>query len=202
MAEINAAYRQAIERIQSLLGQAKSAGTGYMGSDPTMTLATGGGDGRPRLRTVLLKGIDERGLVFYTNENSRKGRNLQANPQAALLFYWPELKRQVNVEGNVTVVDEAESDAYWASRPRESQLGAWASHQSEPLNSRHEYERRLEEVREKYQDREIPRPPHWYGFRVVPDRIEFWHEGEFRQHERECYWRDDDGQWHWTLLNP
>ncbi len=202
MTETDAAYRQAIERFQSLLSQAKSAGTGFMGSDPTMTLATAGADGRPTLRTVLLKGVDERGLVFYTNENSRKGRNLQENPQAALLFYWPELKRQVNVEGNVTVVNEAESDAYWASRPRESQLGAWASHQSEPLESQHEYERRLEALRQEYQDCEVPRPEHWHGFRIVPDRIEFWHEGQFRQHDRECYWRDDGDKWCWTLLNP
>jgi pyridoxamine 5'-phosphate oxidase len=202
MADSDATYRQAIERIQSLLGQAKSAGTGYMGSDPTMTLATAGADSRPRLRTVLLKGIDERGLVFYTNEHSRKGRDLAANPQAALLFFWPELKRQVNVEGGITIVADEESDTYWASRPRESQLGAWASHQSEPLASRHEYEQRLEALRDQYQDREVPRPPHWHGFRVNPDRIEFWHEGEFRQHERECYWRDEHGQWQWTLLNP
>ena len=201
MADSDATYRQAIERFQSLLGQAKSAGTGFMGSDPTMTVATADADGRPSLRTVLLKQVDELGFVFYTNRNSRKGRALRENPRAALLFFWPELKRQVNVEGDVVVVSDAESDAYWASRPRESQLGAWASFQSEPLASRHDYEQRLEAAREQYDGREVPRPPHWSGYRVVPNRIEFWHEREFRQHERECYERGDSG-WEWTLLNP
>lgn len=201
MTDSDPAYRQAIERFQSLLGQAKASGGAFMGNDPAMSLATADASGRPSVRTVLLKAVDERGFVFYTNENSRKGRALQANPQAALLFFWPELRRQVNVEGEVVRVPDAESDAYWASRPRESQLGAWASYQSEPLASRHDYDQRLEAARQQYPDGEVPRPPHWYGYRIVPDRIEFWHEGDFRQHDRECYWRDD-ADWQWTLLNP
>lgn len=201
MAQSDPSYREAIERFETLLHEARASCSCFMGDDAAMTLATVDELGRPTLRTVLLKGIDERGFVFYTNLNSRKGRALRANPRAALLFFWPELKRQVNVEGDTEPVSEAESDAYWASRPRESQLGAWASEQSEPLESREHYEQRLEAVRRQHQDRDVPRPPHWAGFRVGPERIEFWHEREFRQHERECYWREDDG-WHWSLLNP
>ncbi len=201
MGDVDSTYRQAIERFETLLDEARASCSCFMGDDSAMSLATVDEHGRPTLRTVLLKGIDERGFVFYTNLNSRKGRALRANPNAALLFFWPELKRQVNIEGVTEAVTEIESDAYWASRPRESQLGAWASEQSEPLASREQYEQRLEAIRQQYQGHDVPRPPHWAGFRVVPDRIEFWQEREFRQHERECYWRASDG-WHWTLLNP
>lgn len=201
MADIDPRYRQAIERFEALLTEARGSCAGFMGDDAAMSLATVDEHGRPSLRTVLLKGLDERGFVFYTNFNGRKGRALQANPRAALLFFWPELKRQVNIEGDTATVSEAESDAYWASRPRESQLGAWASEQSAPLDSRTDYEQRLEAVRQQYHDGAVPRPPHWAGVRVLPERIEFWHEREFRQHERECYWRDGH-EWHWTLLNP
>jgi len=166
-----------------------------------MTLATADPVGRPSARTVLLKHYDERGFVFYTNQRSRKGRDLQANPQAALLFLWQSLARQVRIEGRVEVVDDAEADAYWASRPRESQLGAWASHQSEPLADREEYEQRLAEYRRQFEGTDVPRPPHWSGFRVVPDRFEFWHERSYRQHDRECCWYDGE-QWQWSLLNP
>ncbi len=201
MADAESPYREAIARFQSLLEEARAVSNGFMGHDAAMSLATTDAQGRPSLRIVLLKGVDERGFVFYTNQNSRKGRALAARPQAALLFFWPELKRQVNVEGTTEAVSDEESNAYWSSRPRESQLGAWASDQSAPLASREEYEQRLETLREQYRDCEVPRPPYWAGFRVVPDRIEFWHEREFRQHERECYWREGE-HWSWTLLNP
>ncbi|MEX0606610.1 MAG: pyridoxamine 5'-phosphate oxidase [Halofilum sp. (in: g-proteobacteria)] len=201
MAETESRYREAIARFQSVLDEARAVSNGFMGNDPAMTLATTDAQGRPSLRTVLLKGVDERGFVFYTNLNSRKGRALAARPHAALLFFWPELKRQVNVEGGTEAVSDEESNAYWSSRPRESQLGAWASDQSAPLANREEYEQRLAAVRQRYRDCAVPRPPYWAGFRVVPDRIEFWHEREFRQHERECFWREGE-DWRWTLLNP
>jgi len=191
-------YRTAIERFDELYRQAQSS---EPGEKTAMIVATADVHGRPSARTVLLKHHDERGFVFYTNQRSRKGRDLQANPQAALLFLWQSLSRQVRVEGRVEVVDDAEADAYWVTRPRESRLGAWASHQSEPLASREEYEERLETLRSRYEGREIPRPPHWSGFRVVPDRIEFWHERKYRQHDRECCWFDGE-RWQWSLLNP
>jgi len=191
-------YHEAIERFRGLLAEARGAEI----REPTaMTLATAGRTGRPAVRTVLLKGVDERGFTFYTNEHSRKGRALAANPRAALLFFWQPLMRQVNIEGMVEAVDASEADAYWATRPRESQLGSWASDQSQPLAARADYEQRIEQLRAEYADRAIPRPPYWSGYRVVPDRIEFWHEREFRQHDRECYYANDNG-WTWTLLNP
>jgi pyridoxamine 5'-phosphate oxidase len=191
-------YQAAIERFDELYRQAQAA---EPGEKTAMTVATADADGRPSARTVLLKHHDARGFVFYTNHRSRKGRDLHANPQAALLFLWQSLARQVRVEGPVEVVDDAEADAYWASRPRESQLGAWASHQSEVLASREEYEDRLEQLRARHDGETIPRPPHWSGFRVVPDRIEFWHERRYRQHDREVCWFDGE-RWQWCLLNP
>lgn len=191
-------YRAAIERFDELFRQAQGS---EPGEKTAMTLATADPAGRPSARTVLLKHYDERGFVFYTNHRSRKGRDLHANPQAALLFLWQSLARQVRIEGRVEVVDDAEADAYWATRPRESQLGAWASHQSEPLADREEYEQRLEEYRRQYEGLDVPRPLHWSGFRIVPDRIEFWHERSYRQHDRECCWYDGES-WQWSLLNP
>jgi len=191
-------YRTAIERFDALYRQAQAS---EPGEKTAMTVATAGPDGRPSARTVLLKQHDERGFVFYTNHESRKGRDLRANPQAALLFLWQSLARQIRIEGPVEVVDDADADAYWATRPRESQLGAWASHQSEILESREIYDDRLEVLRARYDGQDIPRPPHWSGFRVVPDRIEFWHERKYRQHERECCWFDGE-RWQWALLNP
>lgn len=192
-------YGQAIARFRNLLEQAR--GTDLR--EPTaMTLATADAGGRPSARTVLLKDVDERGFVFYSNRESRKGQALRENPRAALLFFWQPLMHQVKIEGTVADVEDAEADRYWATRPRESQLGACASRQSRPLASRDEFEARLAALREQYADTEIPRPPYWTGFRVVPDRIEFWHEHEFRQHERECYQCNETGDWSWTLLNP
>jgi len=191
-------YQAAIERFDELYLQAQAA---EPGEKTAMTVATADANGRPSARTVLLKHHDERGFVFYTNHHSRKGRDLHVNPQAALLFLWQSLSRQVRIEGRVEVVDDAEADAYWATRPRESQLGAWASHQSEVLASRDEYEDRLDQLRASHDGETIPRPPHWSGFRVVPDRIEFWHERQYRQHDREACWFDGE-RWQWCLLNP
>jgi len=189
---------EAIERFRGLFQQAQSA---EPGESTAVTVATADRSGRPSARTVLLKSFDEAGFVFYTNHNSRKGRDLHENPQAALLFLWQSLSRQVRIEGRVEGVSDSEADAYWATRPRESQLGAWASHQSEPLASREEYEARLAEYRERFEGAEVPRPEYWSGFRVVPDRIEFWLERRYRQHERELCWFDGE-QWQWTMLNP
>jgi pyridoxamine 5'-phosphate oxidase len=195
----NHLYSEAIRRFESLLALARDTDL----REPTaMTLATASADARPQARTVLLKQVDETGFVFYTNRTSRKGQALAGNPVAALLFFWQPLMQQVKVEGSVEPVSDAEADAYWASRPRESQVGGWASEQSAPLASREAFEARMQAVREEYDGRDIPRPPHWSGFRVVPDRIEFWHEREFRQHERDCYWWTREMGWQWSLLNP
>jgi pyridoxamine 5'-phosphate oxidase len=171
-------------------------------SEPNaMTLATATPDGRPSARVVLLKGVDARGFAFYTNEQSRKGRELAANPQAALTLLWPALERQVRVVGRVTRVDDAEADAYFASRPRGSQLGAWASQQSRPLAGRDELDARWAELSERWEGEDVPRPPHWGGFRVEPDEIEFWQGRADRLHDRFAYVRADDG-WQRTRLAP
>ena len=158
-----------------------------------MTLATTTPDGRPSARAVLLKGLDERGFVFYTNLESRKSTELFANPYAALCFLWKSLDRQVRVEGAVEQVDDEEADAYFASRPRDSQIGAWASDQSRPLASRAELERRVDEFESRFGAAEVPRPPYWSGFRVVPQRIVFWQERPFRLHDRFLFIREGEG---------
>lgn len=167
-----------------------------------MTLATVSAQGRPHARTVLLKRADEAGFVFYTNYKSRKGDDLAANPQAALCFFWRTLRRQVTVEGAVHKLETAESDAYFASRNRRAQLGAWASEQSRPLASREALEARFRQVEADYEGGEVPRPPHWGGYCLVPDQIEFWAPGEGRLNERERYVRDADGNWRFELLYP
>jgi len=160
-----------------------------------MTLATAGSDGLPSARIVLLKGADQRGFVFYTNKQSRKAEDLAANTRAALLFHWKPLGRQVRIEGRVEHVSDDEADAYYATRPRISRLGAWASDQSRPLSERAVLERRLAEFEAIYPGEDIPRPPHWSGFRVVPARFEFWQNMPYRLHDRTVFTRSPGGTW-------
>ncbi|MGH8273039.1 MAG: pyridoxamine 5'-phosphate oxidase [Gammaproteobacteria bacterium] len=167
-----------------------------------MSLATADAAGRPSVRTVLLKEATARGFVFYTNYESRKGRDLASNPRAALNFFWRGLRRQAIVEGTVGKLPSEESDAYFAARARRSQLGAWASAQSRPLGARAELEARFETLERKHAGGRVPRPPHWGGYRVTPDLIEFWTPGEGRLNERERYWTDADGGWRFGLINP
>ncbi|HET9980733.1 MAG TPA: pyridoxamine 5'-phosphate oxidase [Ktedonobacterales bacterium] len=167
-----------------------------------MALATVGADGRPSVRMVLLKGLDERGFVFYTNYESRKGRELEETPWAALDFFWPEMERQVRVEGNVERVTAEESDTYFHSRPVGSQLSATASRQSEIIPDRDVLEQRVAELSEQYRDQEIPRPEYWGGYRVVPDFIEFWQGRVSRLHDRLRYRLSADGSWKIERLSP
>lgn len=167
-----------------------------------MALATVGADGRPSARMVLLKGCDARGFTFHTNLESRKGMDLAANNAAALLFHWKSLRRQVRIEGLVEAVAIEEADAYFATRSMGSRLSAWASDQSRPLASRAAFEARYAEMAARFEGGSVPRPPHWSGLRVVPDRIEFWSDREFRMHERRLFTRDGDGGWTEGLLFP
>lgn len=173
-------------------------------NDPNaMALATVDSVGLPDLRMVLLKGHDDRGFVFYTNEESAKGRELTSTPKAALLFHWKSLRRQVRVRGPVEAVSDAESDEYFASRPRGSQIGAWASKQSQPLESRFALEKAVASYTAKFGLGAIPRPRHWRGFRIVPTAIEFWHDRPFRLHDRLRFSRDaQDAPWHKERLYP
>jgi pyridoxamine 5'-phosphate oxidase len=172
-------------------------------NDPVaMALATADAEGRPSVRMVLMKGHDARGFVFYTNLDSRKGGELAANPQAALLFHWKSLRRQVRIEGAVEPVGDAEADAYFATRGRDSQLGAWASEQSRPLDARETFEAGYEAVRARFEGGPVPRPPRWSGWRVVPRRIEFWNDRAHRLHERRLFTRQEGGGWREGLLYP
>lgn len=192
---------EALATFDTLFAEALAAGE----PDRTaMTLATAGRDARPSARTVLLKAHDARGFVFYTHLDGRKGRELQANPHAALLFHWPRVRNgvQVRIEGAVEIVDAAEADAYFASRPRGSQLGAWASLQSEELPSREAFEARLAQCEQEFDGRDVPRPPRWTGLRVRADAIEFWFGADFRLHERWLYTFDLTGQCRKRMLYP
>ncbi|HEY2345515.1 MAG TPA: pyridoxamine 5'-phosphate oxidase [Xanthomonadaceae bacterium] len=193
-------YTEALVTFRELLEAARASGD----PEPTaMTLATADRAGRPSARTVLLKACDERGFVFYTHVASVKGRELQDNPRAALLFHWKALRQpvQVRIEGRADVVDDAQADAYFASRPRMSQIGAWASKQSETLDSRETFEARIAEAEREFAGREVPRPVGWTGYRVVPDGIEFWYGADFRLHERQRY-DLRDGAWSKRMLYP
>jgi pyridoxamine 5'-phosphate oxidase len=171
-------------------------------NDPeAMALATADGRGRPSVRMVLLKGHGADGFIFYTNEQSAKGEQLAENPRASLLFHWKSLRRQVRIDGIVERVPDADADAYWATRARDSQLGAWASDQSRPLDSRETFEGRLEEIKTRFDDKAVPRPPHWRGYRVVPARIEFWSDRPHRLHERRVF-RCEGERWSEGLLYP
>ncbi len=194
-------YAEALATFDRLFDEAAAAGE----PDRTaMIVATAALDARPSARTVLLKAHDPRGFVFYTHLDGRKGRELQANPHAALVFHWPRVRDgiQVRVEGAVEIVGDAEADTYFASRPRGSQLGAWASKQSETLDSRATFEQRLARLEVEFEDRDIPRPPRWGGLRVKPEKIEFWFGADFRLHERWLYERNRAGEWAKRMLYP
>ena len=171
-------------------------------NDPeAFALATADAEGSPSARMVLLKGHGPDGFIFYTNGDSAKAEQLASNPRAALLFHWKSLRRQVRIEGRVERVPDAQANAYFASRARDSQLGAWASDQSRPLDSRATFERRFEEVKRRYEGEDVPRPPHWGGFRVMPEKIEFWTDRPHRLHERRLFVLDREG-WTEGLLYP
>ena len=165
------------------------------------TLATADPNGRPSARIVLVRGVDDEGFLFYTNYTSRKARELALNPRAALCFYWHWLEEQVRVEGAAVRATREESDAYFASRPRGSQVGAWASQQSQPLGAREELEARVAEIERQFEGRDVPRPEFWGGFRLIPDRVEFWKAAESRLHDRVLYARTHEG-WTETRLYP
>ncbi len=166
-----------------------------------VALATADAEGRPSVRMVLLKGHGPDGFVIYTNRESRKAGDLAVNTYAALLFHWKSLRRQVRIEGSVSLVSDAESDAYFASRGRDSQLGAWASDQSRPLDSRETFEHRFAEMQARFEGGNVPRPPHWGGYRIAPDRIELWQDRAHRLHERRLFTREG-GNWNEGLLFP
>ena len=167
-----------------------------------MTLATSNRQGKPAARIVLLRGVDERGFVFYTNYESRKGRELLENPAAALVFHWHPLSRQVRIEGVVEQLRAAESDQYFAGRPRGNQLEAHASPQSQVISDRVYLDRQFTEVEQRFHGVDVPRPPHWGGFRIVPEAVEFWQQGEHRLHDRLRYRRDNTGGWVIERLAP
>jgi len=179
--------------------EAEAAGIRYANA---MAVATAAPDGSPSVRMVLLRGFDERGFVFYTNYESQKGRELAANPRAALLFYWDPLERQVRISGWVVKVSSQESDEYFRSRPYGSQLSAWASRQSEPIAGREELEARHAELATQFPEGQVPRPPFWGGYRVVPEQFEFWQGRRDRLHDRFRYTRQPDGSWLIERLQP
>ena len=171
-------------------------------NDPeAMALATADEEGRPSVRMVLLKGHGPDGFVFYTNQRSRKGDELTQNPRAALLFHWKPLRRQIRIEGPVSIVSSDDADAYFATRSRDSQLGAWASNQSWTLPSREEFEKRYDDMAARFEGEDVPRPPHWAGYRVTPESIEFWSDRPHRLHERRLFSLGADG-WSESLLYP
>jgi pyridoxamine 5'-phosphate oxidase len=198
---VSGAIGDPIELFIELYDRAKKLDPAVLREPNAMTLATVDGEGRPSVRFVLLKGVDVRGFTFYTNMESRKARDLASNPHAALCFYWSPLDVQVRVEGIARQVSEEEADDYFATRPRGSQLGAWASKQSERLRVAGELEARFTQYEQKFDGEEVPRPPFWSGFRIEVNRIEFWRNRPNRLHERVLYTRDD-GRWRVETLYP
>lgn len=188
-------------RFQDLLDEARAVGAPALPEPTAFALGSVSADGQPSVRIVLLKAVDERGFVFYTNHESRKGTELLAHPKAAMCFHWQPLERQVRVEGTTRAVSSEEADAYFASRARGSQLGAWASLQSRPIATPGDLEARVAEMEARFGGGPVPRPPHWSGFRLVPHRIEFWRNMPSRLHEREVYHREAEG-WRRETLYP
>lgn len=190
-----------IALFQQLLGQASKLPREQVPEPTAAALATVGDDGQPSVRMVLLKHADKDGFVFYTNLESRKARELEGSRRAAMNFWWGQLERQVRVEGKVSPVSDAEADAYFATRPRGSQIGAWASRQSRPMDNAADLDARVAEFEQKFAGQDVPRPPFWSGFRLAPESIEFWHGMPSRLHERQLFTRDGSG-WRVTRLYP
>jgi pyridoxamine 5'-phosphate oxidase len=190
-----------IALFRQLFAEAQALPREQLPEPNALTLATVGEGGKPSARVVLLKDVDKNGFVFYTNLESRKGRELTGNRSAAMVFHWAQLERQIRVEGRVAAVTDSEADAYFASRPRGSQIGAWASRQSRAIERPGDLEARVEEFEKKFEGVAVPRPPHWSGFRLAPETIEFWKGRASRLHERQLYTRDGDG-WRVQLLYP
>jgi pyridoxamine 5'-phosphate oxidase len=185
-----------LSRFKRLFAQAESVDRAILPEPNAMSLATVGMNGNPSVRIVLMKAVDEDGFVFYTNLDGRKGRELRTRPAAAICFYWPTLEMQVRAEGPVTQVSDEEADEYFATRPRESQIGAWASIQSQPIERVDDLIERVAEYEKEFDGRDVPRPPFWSGFRLRPDRIEFWKSKPGRLHERHLYSRAGES---WTM---
>jgi pyridoxamine 5'-phosphate oxidase len=196
-------FAETLEPFQLLKGWLAEAGASEVNDPDAMTLASVDASGLPDARIVLCNGIDERGLVFFTNSESAKGLELAAAPRAAAVFHWKSLRRQVRLRGAITRTSEAEADAYFVTRARVSRIGAWASQQSRPLESRAELEAAVAAYRQKFGEGDIPRPPHWGGYRLTPAQIEFWRDGEYRLHDRVLFSRAGDGQsWRRERLYP